>query len=126
VHRAINAVSEDSVVRLTQELIRLDSTNHPGRARPVAQAILEYACKRGLEAELQALSESRSNVVVRLRGTGTAPTLLYCGHLDTVPIGNTSWRYDPLGGVHADGRVFGRGASDMKSGLAAMLAGMTA
>jgi succinyl-diaminopimelate desuccinylase len=43
-----------------------------------------------------------------------------------VPIGNASWTYHPLGGVHADGRVFGRGASDMKSGLAAMLAGMTA
>ncbi|MFN0074599.1 MAG: M20 family metallopeptidase, partial [Chloroflexota bacterium] len=77
-----------------------------------------------LQAEIRDVAPGRPNVVIKLAGTGAAPTLLYLGHLDTVPPGEVSWIYPPLSGELADGRIWGRGAADMKGGLAAMLVAM--
>ena len=56
------------------------------------------------------------------QGRGGAPNLLYSAHLDTVPAGAEAWQHDPFGGEVAEGKVWGRGAADMKGGLAAMMA----
>jgi succinyl-diaminopimelate desuccinylase len=126
VDQVLAAVDGDALVGLTQRLLQIDSTNPPGKELAVAEALLQQAREWGLEAELQAVDDQRANVIVRLRGAQSGPSLLYCGHLDTVPIGESVWDADPFGGELRDGRLFGRGASDMKSGVAAMLAGMAA
>ena len=63
-------------------------------------------------------------MLARIDGRGAAPNLLYSAHLDTVPVGADAevWLHDPFGGEVADGKVWGRGAADMKGGLAAMIA----
>jgi succinyl-diaminopimelate desuccinylase len=123
---AIDAIDANAVVALTRRLIAVDSTNPPGRERPVAELLRDQALAWGLEAEIRPIDEGRANVDIRLPGRGGAPALLYCGHLDTVPIGETAWSYPPFGAEISEGRIFGRGASDMKSGVAAMLGGMAA
>jgi succinyl-diaminopimelate desuccinylase len=76
----------------------------------------------GLEVQVMPVTPTRHNVVGRLpgRGTGREPLLL-AGHLDTVPPGDTPWARGPLSGDVAEGRIWGRGAADMKGGLAAIV-----
>jgi succinyl-diaminopimelate desuccinylase len=124
--RALSAIDDATVTDLTQQLIRLDSINPPGQEQAVAHALASQARDWGLEVTTQPVFEARPNVLVRLPGTGQAPTLLYCGHLDTVPPGEMSWEHEPLSGDLVDGRLWGRGASDMKGGLASMLVAMGA
>jgi succinyl-diaminopimelate desuccinylase len=67
------------------------------------------------------LGDNRANITAVLRGTGEKPALVFNGHLDVVPVGDTPWMYDPFGGAQVGGRLYGRGTSDMKSGLMAMV-----
>ncbi|MBB2940454.1 acetylornithine deacetylase [Actinoplanes lutulentus] len=110
---------------LLADLIRIDSVNPslvPGGAGEAA--IADY-CHRWLEArgfEVHRLErrESRPSLVARRRGTGGGRTLMLNGHLDTV--GLVGYAGDPLDPVIENGRIYGRGAYDMKAGLAAMMA----
>lgn len=72
----------------------------------------------GIESQLLARDPERPNLVARLPGRGTAPGLLLHGHLDVVPANAAEWRHPPFGGDVIDGEVWGRGALDMKSGVA--------
>jgi succinyl-diaminopimelate desuccinylase len=98
-------------------LVRIDSQN-PGP--------LEHACTRWLRARLGtigvpveevAVADERVDVIAALRGTGERPRLVLLAHMDTVPVGS-GWTVDPFGGELRDGRIYGRGAADMKAGLA--------
>jgi succinyl-diaminopimelate desuccinylase len=109
------------VVELTRQLIRVNTVNPPGNESGAAQVLARVAAEVGLETTIQQIQAGRSNVVVRLPGSGGAPTLMYCGHIDTVPPGDLPWKHPPFDGAKAGGRVYGRGAADMKGGLAAML-----
>jgi succinyl-diaminopimelate desuccinylase len=112
--------ARDEIVALTQALIRTPSPNPPAREEVVAKVLQEKFRAAGLAAELVALGEGRANVVARLPGNRQAPALLYDGHLDTVPPGEASaWRHAPYSGELEGGRLYGRGASDMKGGVAA-------
>lgn len=124
--RIRRALEDRRCVMLTQELMHIDSTNPPGNERAVAEAIARWSQDRGLRATVDAIDDDRANVMVRLVGRGEGPALLYCGHLDTVPIGTLPWDHDPFGGEAIDGWIWGRGAVDMKGGVAALLAAMSA
>nr|WP_083466943.1 M20 family metallopeptidase [Kibdelosporangium sp. MJ126-NF4]CEL19905.1 Acetylornithine deacetylase [Kibdelosporangium sp. MJ126-NF4] len=117
---------EHDVVALTQRLVRAASMNPPGVEEAAGLVLAEQARAWGLQVSVQEVAERRANVIVRLPGAGTAPTLVYCGHLDTVPADSRGWDEDPLGGVIRDGYLWGRGAVDMKGGLAAMLTSLAA
>ncbi|MDK2784771.1 MAG: succinyl-diaminopimelate desuccinylase [Bacillota bacterium] len=118
--RRLAQEASDEIRALTQALIRTPSPNPPGREQAVAEVLKEKFLAAGLSAELVSLEEGRANVISRLPGRGQAPALLYAGHLDTVPPGETAaWTHDPYGGELSDGRLYGRGASDMKGGVAA-------
>src|SRR5690606_21579479 len=67
------------------------------------------------------LGANRANVMAVLKGTGEKPALVFNGHLDVVPVGDTPWTYDPFGAVNVGGRLYGRGTSVMKGGLVAMV-----
>lgn len=113
-----------AVTQLTADLVAIDSVNPslvPGGAGEAAIAafIAGWARAAGLEAELLEETPGRPSVVVRARGTGGGATLLLCGHVDTVTVeGMTDACHDPR--IDGD-RLYGRGAYDMKAGVAAAL-----
>jgi acetylornithine deacetylase/succinyl-diaminopimelate desuccinylase-like protein len=108
-------------VELLQRLIRFDTSNPPGNERVCiewAQQLLEAG---GCTVRIVAQDRERPNLIARLRGEGRAPALLLQGHVDVVPA-TGSWSRPPFSGDLAGGYVWGRGALDMKGGVAMMLA----
>lgn len=121
------AVDGAEVILLAQRLVRVASCNPPGNEAQVARVLAEVAGGAGLRVTTDEVAAGRTNVTVRLPGSGAdTRTFLYCGHLDTVAVGSAPWRRDPFGAEVADGLLWGRGSVDMKGGLAAMLSGMIA
>jgi hypothetical protein len=116
-----HAFDSDRAVRLLQELVRIDTTNPPGHERKGAELLAEELESFGLRPKISDLGSGRANVTAVLEGRGTTPALIYNGHIDVVPVGEARWRHPPFGGEIHGGRLYGRGSSDMKSGLAAML-----
>ena len=107
----------NSAQSILAQLVRIPSAT--GHEQAVAQAFAGRCEEAGLELEMQEVEPGRPNVIARWR-VGRRPQLLLTGHLDTVPVGE-GWTQDPFGAEVAGGRFYGRGACDMKSGLAAML-----
>ena len=114
------------VVGTLADLVRLNSVNPPGNEAPVARYVADALAGAGLDTSVIGLAENRANVVARLRGNGARPGLMFCGHLDTVHPGQAPWQRDPFGAEMAGGRMYGRGTADMKGGLAAVIAAVTA
>jgi acetylornithine deacetylase len=106
-----------SAQSILEQLVRIPSPT--GHEQAVAQAIAGWCEEAGLEVDIDEVEPGRPNVIAHWR-VGRGPRLLLTGHLDTVPVGE-GWSRDPFGGEVADGRLYGRGACDMKGGLAAML-----
>lgn len=113
---------EINVVAICQDLIRMNSINPPGDEMALARYCGNFLSRLGFEIKLLQHSEKRASVLAHLKGSGQVPGVMVCGHLDTVPVGAISWKHAPLGGEIADGKIWGRGASDMKGGIAAILA----
>ncbi len=113
-------VDDRETISLLQRLLHLNTENPPGNEGPAARLLAEYLRPLGFETEYHEPAPERGSLVARLCGTGGGRTLVMNGHLDIGPIG-TGWTRDPLGGEVEDGRIYGRGVSDMKSGVAAMV-----
>ena len=122
-------IDADRLTRLLTDLVRFNSINPdlvreaPGE-RAIAAYVHDYCRTMQLEAEIREVAPGRPNVIARLHGRGLRPPLLLNGHLDTV--GVESMTIDPFGAVVRDGRLYGRGAFDMKGGIAAMIEGAVA
>jgi len=108
-------------VELLQHLIRFDTTNPPGNERACIEFIERLLKDAGIETATFARVPERPNLVARLRGGGAASPLLLYGHVDVVTTENQEWQYPPFEGTIAEGFVWGRGALDMKGGVAMML-----
>jgi succinyl-diaminopimelate desuccinylase len=117
----LSKVDEKSTVELLQKLIQTVTTNPPAEEIGLAQWVADYLRRSGLEVELLPFDGKRANVLARLRGRGTRPTLIFSAHFDTVPAGELPWMFDPFSGTVRNNKVYGRGAADMKGGLAAMM-----
>ncbi|HWX44518.1 MAG TPA: M20/M25/M40 family metallo-hydrolase [Solirubrobacteraceae bacterium] len=109
-------------VQLLQRLIACDTVNPPGNELPAQEHLHALLSGAGFECELLGARPERPNLVARLRGAADGPTLCYLGHLDTVLAEPSEWRHDPWSGELAEGCVWGRGALDMKSQVAAEVA----
>ncbi|MGB3761986.1 MAG: ArgE/DapE family deacylase [Ornithinimicrobium sp.] len=120
----LDRIDPEAVVRAAQLLIRAPGENPPGQEQATAEALLELAGAAGLEVRSWDVEPGRPNVEVTLPGGG-GPGLLVLGHTDVVPIGE-GWTREPCGGEVVDGRVYGRGSTDMLGGLAAVVAAMGA
>lgn len=119
-------VDARGVVEFTQALVRVPSTNDPARGRSEQAAADLVAAKMrewGWQPSVYEAAPGRPNVVAVVEGGGgDGPTLMFEGHTDVVTEGDLStWTVDPFGGEIRDGRLWGRGSADMKSGLAATL-----
>jgi succinyl-diaminopimelate desuccinylase len=124
--RALASLDDEALVQLTRELVRMRSINPPGDEAAVATYVAERCERSGMFADVVPHEEAgRASVVGGLRGSGERPALLFSGHLDTVPAGD-NWQYDILAAEVSDGRIWGLGTTDMKSGVAAMLVAMEA
>jgi acetylornithine deacetylase len=113
----------DPTIRLLRDLVAINSVNPtlvsgaPGECE-IAGAIAAEMRRLGLTVFVEEVTPGRPNVVGVLEGRGKGRTLMYCGHTDTVGVTGMS---DPFSPVERDGRLYGRGAQDMKGGLAAMI-----
>lgn len=107
---------------LLQHLIRFDTSNPPGDEAACAMFVAGLLREAGVEPLLVARDPARPNVLARLPGRGAAAPLLLQGHLDVVGVAGQHWAHPPFAGVLADGFVWGRGALDMKGGVAMLLA----
>ena len=121
IESAVASIDAESSVELLQLLIRTRSTNPPGDEIHLARKVRDMVAELGFEVDLMPFDEGRANLVARLKGRGDGPGLIFSAHFDTVPEGEAPWEFPPYEGVVRDGRVFGRGAADMKGGMAAML-----
>ena len=123
----------DRVLKLTQEMVRIPSVNPKFERKQglnnepqVAALVQDRLDADGFETETWEVFPDRSNVIGTLPGNEDK-SLILCGHIDTVPVGNAdNWTVDPFGGEIRDGKLFGRGTVDMKAGLAACIAAVEA
>ena len=109
----------EQLVGTTLDLLSFDTQNPPGETADVIAWLERSLRSAGLETEQVAVDAAKPNLLATLPGA-SEHTLLYNGHVDTVPFDETAWTYDPLG-ERVDDRLYGRGATDMKGPLAAML-----
>lgn len=116
-------MESDRTITLLEELVAIDSVNPslaPGSKgeQDVARRIARECSDAGLTVEIMEVAPGRPNVVGVLEGSVPGPTLMFCGHMDTVGVAGMAAPFQP---VRRDGLLYGRGAQDMKGGLAAML-----
>ena len=116
------SVSTDDAVELTQALVQINSANPslgshdaPGETA-IARYIIAWLEHRGIETHWIEETRGRPSVVGIVRGSGGGKSLMYNGHIDTVAL--TGYEGDPLSGKIEEGKLYGRGAADMKGGIA--------
>jgi acetylornithine deacetylase/succinyl-diaminopimelate desuccinylase-like protein len=109
----------DEVTGLLQSLLRLNTVNPPGNETQAAELLRDYLEPFGVECELYARIPERANLVARIPGRGDGPSLLLLSHTDTVLADPQEWSVPPFSGEVRDGEIWGRGALDMKSEVAA-------
>ncbi len=114
----------DEAVGLLSDLIRFETVNTgimpTGNELPLCRYVQERLAAEGIAAEILCSAANRGNLIARLPGRTGRPRLLLMGHTDVVPVENpTEWRHPPFAGTVAEGRVWGRGAADMKDMVAA-------
>jgi acetylornithine deacetylase/succinyl-diaminopimelate desuccinylase-like protein len=95
-----------------QALIRFDTS---GTERAAAEYLAQVLGRQGIETRVFAKDPERPNVVARLRGSGRKRPLLLMGHLDTVPVDASKWRFPPFSATRDEGYVYGRGASTTRT-----------
>lgn len=104
------------------DLLKLDTTNPPGNETRAAEYLNQVAESHGITAELLGPDPKRLNFIARLKGSGRAKPILLMAHTDVVPVERAQWTVNPFQGLLRSGYIFGRGAIDDKSLLAAELA----
>lgn len=109
-------------VELTRALLHYDTINPPGQEEPCAHHLGGLLEAAGFRVTYHPLGPGRASLVARRGGRDGAKPLCFTGHIDIVPLGAKPWSRDPFAGETHDGRVYGRGSSDMKSGVAAFVA----
>jgi acetylornithine deacetylase/succinyl-diaminopimelate desuccinylase-like protein len=109
----------DETVELLRELIRADTVNPPGNETRAAELLRVYLEEAGVECALYNKVPERANLVARIPGQARGPTLMLLSHTDTVRADPEEWSVDPWSGELRDDHVWGRGALDMKSQVAA-------
>ena len=119
----------DWIVQATSRLVRVPSENPPSDTRAIVALVREILADAIPQAvvSVHAAAAPIENVVAVVRGRAAGRRLVFNGHLDTYPAGDPSrWTYAPFSGERVDGRIYGRGAADMKGGIACSLAAMRA
>lgn len=111
--------AQPPVAKLLSEIIRIDTSNPPGNERKMADYLAPIFRAAGFEVDIiDTPVKGKAHFIARLRGDGSKRPLLLAGHADVVGVEREKWTLDPFGGIIRDGYVYGRGAIDVKGGLA--------
>lgn len=116
------AATRIDAVELTKRLVRMNTVNPPGQEEQCARhlgALLEGA---GFKVAYHELAPQRASLVATIGGAADKAPLCFTGHIDTVPLGAAQWKMDPFAADTDAGKLYGRGTSDMKCGVAAFVA----
>ena len=108
-------------VELTKKLLSYNTINPPGNEQAVMESLGEMLTGAGFVVELLDYAPGRKHLLARLQSSGKSPAIAFTGHLDTVPLGEAPWSVDPFAGEIAGDRLYGRGSSDMKGGVGALV-----
>ena len=106
---------------LTRELLVYDTINPPGQERECAQYLGKLLEEGGFQTEYYEYAEARTSLIARLEGRSDKAPICFTGHIDTVPLGAMAWSKDPFNGEQDGDKVYGRGSTDMKGGVATMV-----
>ena len=111
----------NDVISLTRKLIPFNTVNPPGNEYETANFVGEILAKNGFQVEYVPFEENRLNVIAEKGCSQGIPPVVFTGHFDMVPLGDRQWTVEPFRGEIKDGRLYGRGASEMKGAVAAMV-----
>jgi succinyl-diaminopimelate desuccinylase len=114
-------IDRDLLIRLSRELIALNTVDPPGNELPAAQLVGGVLAAEGIEHLFQEIAPNRANLVARLPGSGQKAALVFSAHFDTISANASEWSVGPFSGEIRAGRLYGRGATDMKAAMAAMV-----
>ena len=114
------AIARDPV-ELSRTLVAFETINPPGNERPCAEYIGGLLEDGGFAVSYYEFAKNRTSLVARIGGSANAKPLCFTGHIDTVPLGAAPWTVDPFAGEISDGKLYGRGTTDMKCGVAAFM-----
>ena len=106
-------------LEITRELVQIETMNPPGREFECAQYVGKLLQDAGLQVSYHEFADGRTSVVARLAGAAGKAPICFGGHIDTVPLGAKPWSKDPFAGEVSGGKIYGRGTTDMKAGVAA-------
>lgn len=109
-------------IALTRDLIRFKTVNPPGDERPCAEFIGRILEEAGFDCRYIEMGDNRANLVARIGGRADEKPICFSGHTDVVPLGAKAWRGNPFSGDISGDRIYGRGSTDMKGGVAAIIA----
>jgi succinyl-diaminopimelate desuccinylase len=109
------------VISLTKKLLSFNNINPPGNEEEIAKFVGEMLDFHGFSTEYIVFEENRLHLIAHRGLSEIKPPVVLSGHFDTVPLGNKNWTSDPFAGDIYNGKIWGRGSSDMKGGLAAMI-----
>jgi succinyl-diaminopimelate desuccinylase len=107
---------------LTRELLAFNTINPPGMERACARHLGRLLEGAGFRVEYHEFAEARTSLIATIGGERTRAPICFTGHIDTVPLGVARWTRDAFAGETDGDRIYGRGATDMKSGIAAFVA----
>lgn len=114
--------SADTAARLVSDLVRIPTVNPPGEEAACARFIVDYLEDAGIETRLVERPFAHRPQVLGILGSGSSPVIALNGHMDVVPEGDPAeWTHGPFSGDVEGGRIYGRGTTDMKGGLASMM-----
>ncbi len=122
----LSRIDADELIALTRDLVRIPSVVRPGDPTATEAAVAAHVERwlrtEGFDVEVHEVAPGRPNVLASFGASTAGPTLLLEGHTDVVTEGDArEWSHPPFGGDLVDGRIYGRGSADMKSGLAAAM-----
>lgn len=115
-------IDDSQTLELLRSLIKADTVDPPGNEYRAADIVEGFLKREGIETTVYEVAPGRTNLVARVRGAGEKKSLIFSAHFDTIPVNPDEWSYPPFGAEIVNGKVYGRGATDMKSGMAAMVA----
>ena len=111
----------DNVISLTRQLISFDTVNPEGNEKEIAMFVGNMLAENGFAVDYHLLDQNRFTLVAGKGLSADKPPIVLTGHFDTVPLGEKKWTENPYSGTIKNGKIYGRGSSDMKAGLAAMI-----
>jgi succinyl-diaminopimelate desuccinylase len=117
---SVDQIDVEEIVVLACRLVEVDTSNPPGNEDAAARILGQYLSDAGIEVEYYPVEEGRTVLLGRLRGRESTGHLVFSGHLDVVPAREPGWTHNPFIPTRKNGRLIGRGAADMKGGIAAM------